>query len=164
MNLITPDFGLFFWQAITFGIVLFILGKFAWGPIMASLKEREDSIADALSEAQQVKAEMASLKAANEALLQEARLERDKMLREAQATAGNLLNEAKEKALKEGALLMDNARKGIETEKNAALAEVKNFAATIALEVAEKILRKELKDSEAQKALVSEYLKETSLN
>jgi len=164
MNLITPDFGLFFWQTITFGIVLFILGKFAWGPIMGSLKEREDSIADALSEAQQVKAEMASLKAANEALLQEARLERDKMLREAQVTASNLLNEAKEKATQEGAILMDNARKGIETEKNAALAEVKNFAATIALEVAEKILRKELKDSEAQKALVSEYLKETSLN
>jgi F-type H+-transporting ATPase subunit b len=164
MNLITPDFGLFFWQAITFGIVLFILGKFAWGPIMGSLKEREDSIAEALSAAQQAKAEMASLKAANEALLQEARIERDKMLRDAQAAANNMLNEAKDRATKEGALLMDNARKGIETEKNAALAEVKNFAATIALEVAEKILRKELKDNEAQKALVSEYLKESSLN
>lgn len=164
MNLITPDFGLFFWQTITFGIVLFILGKFAWGPIMGSLKEREDSIAEALSAAQQAKAEMASLKAANEALLQEARVERDKMLRDAQTAANNLLNEAKDRATKEGALLMENARKGIETEKNAALAEVKNFAATIALEVAEKILRKELKDNEAQKALVSEYLKESSLN
>jgi F-type H+-transporting ATPase subunit b len=164
MNLITPDFGLFFWQTVTFGIVLFILGKFAWGPIMGSLKEREDSIAEALSAAQEAKAEMASLKAANEALLQEARIERDKMLRDAQVAANNMMNEAKDRATKEGALLLDNARKGIETEKNAAMAEVKNFAATIALEVAEKILRKELKDNEAQKALVSEYLKESSLN
>lgn len=164
MNLITPDFGLFFWQTITFAIVLFVLGKFAWGPIMSSLKEREDSIAEALESAAKAKTEMATLKAANEALLQEARLERDKMLRDAQTVANNLLNEAKDKALKEGNLLMENARKGIETEKNAALAEVKNYAVNIALEVAEKILKKELKDNDAQKALVSEYLKETTLN
>jgi F-type H+-transporting ATPase subunit b len=164
MNLITPDFGLFFWQTITFGIVLFILGKFAWGPIMGSLKEREDSIAEALSAAQQAKAEMATLKAANEALLAEARLERDKMLRDAQTAANNLLNEAKDRATKEGGLLLDNARRGIETEKNAALAELKNFSATMALDIASKILKKELKDSDAQKALVSEYLKESTLN
>lgn len=164
MNLITPDFGLFFWQTITFCIVLFILGKFAWGPIMSSLKEREESISDALEAAEKAKAEMATLKAANEALLQEARLERDKMLREAQTVATNLLNEAKDRAAKEGALLLENARKGIETEKNAALAEVKNHAVSIALEVAEKILKRELKDNDAQKALVSEYLKETTLN
>ena len=103
MNLITPDFGLFFWQTITFAIVLFVLGKFAWGPIMSSLKEREDSITSALESAAKAKAEMASLKAANEALLQEARMERDKMLRDAQTVATNLLNEAKDKALKEGA-------------------------------------------------------------
>ncbi len=136
MNLITPDFGLFFWQTITFAIVLFVLGKFAWGPIMSSLKEREDSITEALESAANAKAEMASLKAANEALLQEARLERDKMLRDAQTVANNLLNEAKDKALKEGNQLMENARRGIETEKNAALAEVKNYAVNIALEVA----------------------------
>ncbi|MDB5272957.1 MAG: atpF [Chitinophagaceae bacterium] len=164
MNLITPDFGLFFWQTITFAIVLFILGKFAWGPIMSSLKEREDSITEALEAAQQAKAEMASLKAANEALLQEARLQRDKMLRDAQTVANNLLNEAKDKATKEGALLLENARRGIESEKNAALAEVKNYAVNIALEVAEKILKRELKDNDAQKALVSEYLKESTLN
>lgn len=164
MSLVTPDFGLFFWQFITFGILLFILSKFAWGPIMSSLKEREDSITEALESAAKAKTEMASLKAANEALLQEARLERDKMLRDAQTVANNLLNEAKDKALKEGNLLMENARKGIETEKNAALAEVKNYAVNIALEVAEKILKKELKDNDAQKALVSEYLKETTLN
>ena len=164
MNLITPDFGLFFWQTITFGIVLFILGKFAWGPIMGSLKEREDSIAEALSAAQQAKAEMASLKAANEALLAEARLERDKMLRDAQTAANNLLNEAKDRAIKEGGLLLESARRGIETEKNAAVSELKNFAATMALDIAGKILKKELKDSDAQKALVSEYLKESTLN
>jgi F-type H+-transporting ATPase subunit b len=164
MNLITPDFGLFFWQTITFAIVLFVLGKFAWGPIMSSLKEREDSITEALESAAHAKAEMASLKAANEALLQEARLERDKMLRDAQTVATNLLNEAKDKALKEGNQLLENARRGIETEKNAALAEVKNHAVNIALEVAEKILKRELKDNDAQKALVSEYLKETTLN
>lgn len=164
MNLITPDFGLFFWQTITFAIVLFVLGKFAWGPIMSSLKEREDSITHALESAEKAKAEMASLKSANEALLQEARLERDKMLRDAQTVANNLLNEAKDKALKEGNLLLENARRGIEAEKNAALAEVKNYAVNIALEVAEKILKKELKDNDAQKALVSEYLKESTLN
>jgi F-type H+-transporting ATPase subunit b len=164
MNLITPDFGLFFWQTITFAIVLFILGKFAWGPIMSSLKEREDSITEALEAAKAAKAEMASLKAANEALLQEARIERDKMLRDAQVVATNLLNEAKDKATKEGNLLLENARRGIESEKNAALAEVKNHAVNIALEVAEKILKRELKDNDAQKALVSEYLKESTLN
>jgi F-type H+-transporting ATPase subunit b len=164
MDLVTPGLGLIFWQTITFLIVFFLLAKFAWKPIMTSLKEREDSIEQALGAAQRAKDEMVKLQAANENALQEARLERDKILKEAQAAAAMMLNEAKDKATEEGTRLIESARMAINHEKQAALTEVKNQAANLSLQIAEKLLKRELSSETAQKELVSEYIKEANLN
>lgn len=164
MELVTPSIGLIFWQTLTFLIVLFILAKFAWKPILGSLKEREDSIDEALSAAKKAKEEMLLLSSNNEKLLQEARLERDRTLREAQTAANNIINEAKEKAGAEGQRIIETARVAISNEKQAALTEVKNLAANLSIEIAEKILKRELSDEKAQKELVNEFIKEANLN
>jgi F-type H+-transporting ATPase subunit b len=158
MNLVTPDFGLLFWQILTFLAVLFILSKFAWKPIISGLKEREESIENALSEAKKAKEEMASLKADNEKLLAEARKERDKMLQEAQHTASSLIQEAKERSAKEGAALIQAAKEEIETSKEAALAELKNYLAETSLHIAEKVVRKNLSTDVAQQQLVKDLI------
>jgi F-type H+-transporting ATPase subunit b len=162
--LIEPELGLLFWQVFIFLIVFFILAKFAWNPILASLKERENTIDEALSTAKKAKEEMQALVAGNEKLLQEARLERDKILRDAQSAASNIVNEAKDKAGAEGQRLIEGARVAITNEKQAALTEVKNLAATLSIEIAEKILKRELSDEKAQKELVNEFIKEANLN
>lgn len=162
--LVQPDFGLLFWQTVTFLIVLFILGKFAWKPILGALKEREADIEEALSAAENAKEEMKRLHAANEKLLQDARIERDKIIKEASAVANSIITEAKDKATAESNRIVENARIAINNEKLSALTEVKNQAATLAIDIAEKLLRKELSDSKAQKELVSEYLKEAKFN
>ncbi len=164
MNLVTPDLGLLFWQSLIFFTVLFILAKFAWKPIVQALEERENVIADALGAAEKAKEEMKNLQASNEKMLQEARLERDKMMRDAQATANSIVAEAKEKATEEADRIVYNAKALIETEKNAALAEVKNTAADLSLQIAEKLLKKNLSGDDSQKALVNEYIKEAKLN
>lgn len=164
LSIITPELGLFFWQTVIFLITLFLLSKFAWGPIMSALREREDSITDALSAADKARADIEKLQATNEALLAEARIERDKILAEAHKAATIMMDDARTKATTEGNRLMEAARVSIQTEKNAALHEVKNYAATLAVEIAEKILRKELTNAEEQKKLVSEYIKEVNLN
>jgi F-type H+-transporting ATPase subunit b len=164
MDLITPGLGLIFWQTVTFLIVLFLLAKFAWKPIMSSLKEREDSIEQALSAAERAKEEMIKLKAANENLLQEARIERDRIIKEAYAASTAMVNEAKDKATAEGTRLIENARAAIQTEKQSAIAEVRNQAATLSLQIAEKLLKRELSSDASQKELVSEYIKESNLN
>lgn len=164
MNLVTPDFGLLFWQSLIFFTVLFILAKFAWKPIVKALEERENVIADALGAAEKAKEEMKALQASNEKMLQEARLERDKMVKEAQATANSIIAEAKEKATEEAERIVYNAKALIETEKNAALSEVKNTAANLSLQIAEKLLKKNLSEDDSQKALVNEYIKEAKLN
>ncbi len=163
-NIITPDLGLFFWQAVIFLVTLFLLSKFAWSPIMSALKEREGSIADALSAAEKARLEMQKLQAANEALLTEARAERDKIINEAQKASVAMIEDARAKASSEGNKLVEAAKSTIQSEKLIALNEVKNYAATLALEIAEKILRKELDNSDAQKQLVNEYIKEVNLN
>ncbi|MBO9701578.1 MAG: F0F1 ATP synthase subunit B [Sporocytophaga sp.] len=162
--LVQPDFGLLFWQTVTFLILLFILGKFAWKPILGALKEREADIEEALSAAENAKEEMKRLHAANEKLLQDARIEREKILKEASAVANSIITEAKDKATAESNRIVENARIAINNEKLSALTEVKNQAATLAIDIAEKLLRKELSDSKAQKELVSEYLKEAKFN
>ncbi|HVD96685.1 MAG TPA: F0F1 ATP synthase subunit B [Cytophagaceae bacterium] len=164
MNLVTPDLGLLFWQSLIFFTVLFILAKFAWKPIVKALEERENVIADALSAAEKAKEEMKNLQASNEKMLQEARLEREKMMKDAQVTANNIIAEAKEKATEEADRIVYNAKALIETEKNAALAEVKNTAANLSLQIAEKLLKKNLSGDDSQKALVNEYIKEAKLN
>lgn len=164
LSLITPDLGLFFWQTVIFLVTLFLLSKFAWGPIMSAMKEREDSITDALSAADKARADIEKLQATNEALLVEARAERDRILAEAQKNATALMEDARVKASTEGTRLIEAARVSIQTEKNAALNEVKNYTATLALDIAEKILRKELSNSDEQRKLVNEYIKEVNLN
>ncbi len=164
LSLITPDLGLFFWQSVIFLITLYLLSKFAWGPIMSAMKEREDSITDALSAADKARIDIEKLQATNDILLAEARVERDRILGDAQKVATTLMDEARAKASAEGSRLVEAARVSIQTEKNAALNEIKNHTATLAVEIAEKIIRKELNNSEEQKKLVNEYIKEVNLN
>ncbi|WP_192822907.1 F0F1 ATP synthase subunit B [Rufibacter sp. LB8] len=161
--LVTPNIGLLIWQTITFLVVLFLLSKFAWKPIMAALRERESNIDAALSMAEKAKLEMQSLKADNERLLNEARAERERILKEATESANHLLEAARTKATEEGQRLVENARVSIENEKKAALTEVRNVAANLSIEIAEKLIRRELQDQTAQRALVQSYLQEANL-
>lgn len=164
MDLITPGSGLIFWQLIGFLGLLFILIKFAWKPMLAALEERESSIENALKSAEKARNEMANLKADNEKLLAEARLERDTILKKAQEASVKMIEDAKNEAAKVAAQQIENAKAVIETEKRAALTEVKNQVAILTLEVTEKLLRKTLSDEKAQKALVDEFVKDIKLN
>jgi F-type H+-transporting ATPase subunit b len=164
MDLITPNLGLLFWQTVLFLLLLFILTKFAWKPIMASLREREDSIESALRMADQAKLEMQQLKAGNEKLMAEARQERDRMMQEATMMANQHRETEKARASAEANQIVQQAREAIQTEKNAALAEVKNTAAQLSVDIAERILRRELADPAAQTQLVDSYLKDVKLN
>jgi len=164
MELVQPAFGLVFWMLVSFLIVLFILGKFAWKPILKALKERETSIEDALRSADKAREAMENLKADNEKLLNEARAERERMLREARDTKDSIINEAKGKATTEANRLLQMAREAITNEKQAAITELKNQVATLSIEIAEKILREQLKDAAKQKELAKKYLKEVKLN
>ncbi|MBG8553209.1 MULTISPECIES: F0F1 ATP synthase subunit B [Hymenobacter] len=162
--LTNPSIGLLFWQLVIFLILLFLLTKFAWKPILSSLRERESSIEGALRMADQAKLEMQELKAGNEKLLAEARMERDRILKEATTVSNQLIEQAKTKATEEGNRMIVQAREAIQNEKNAALAEVKNTAAKLSIDIAERILRRELADQPAQQQLVDSYLKEVKLN
>jgi F-type H+-transporting ATPase subunit b len=164
MNLVTPGLGLIFWQLVTFLLVLFLLAKFAWKPIMSSLKEREESIEGALRAAEQAKADMAKLKAENERLLDDARIERDAMLRKAQQTSEAIVEEAKNKASVESAKIVESAKQQINAERLAALADIKKQVATLSIEIAEKLLRNQLKEEKAQRDLVDQLVKDASLN
>ncbi|MDB5235878.1 MAG: synthase subunit [Hymenobacter sp.] len=164
MDLITPQLGLLFWQTVLFLLLLFILTKFAWKPIMASLREREDSIESALRMADQAKIEMQQLKAGNEKLLADARQERDRMMQEATVMVNQFRETEKAKAVEEANRITQQAREAIQTEKNAALAEVKNTAAQLSVDIAERILRRELSEPAAQTQLVDSYLNDVKLN
>jgi len=164
MSLITPEFGLLFWQTLIFLILLLLLAKFAWKPILSSLKEREDSIDEALKMAQNAKLEMQNLKAGNEKLLADARHERDQMLKEGQSIANQLIEQAKTTAVEEANRIAQQAREAIQQEKNLALAEVKNTAAQLSVDIAERVLRRELAEPAAQQKLVDDYLKDVKLN
>lgn len=164
MELITPSLGLLFWTAIIFVVLMLILSKFAWKPIVSALEEREKFIADSLSQAQLAKDEMAKLKSENEALLAQARMERDKMLKDAQTVVANTIAEAKDKAGIEAEKMISNARVQILNEKNAAITELKNLVATTSVEIAEQIVKKNLTSDVAQKELIEAYLKESKFN
>jgi len=144
MELLQPGLGLIIWNLIGFLIVLFVLGKFAWKPIVKSLKEREHGIADALSSAEKVKMEMAHLKSENEALLAKAREERATMLREAKDAGDKMIAEAKEKAKAEYDRIIADAQSTIDQQKNAAIVDVKNMIGKMVVEVTEKVIRREL--------------------
>jgi F-type H+-transporting ATPase subunit b len=164
MDIVTPELGLIFWQLIIFLLVLFLLAKFAWKPILTALRDREDSIDNALRMAEQAKMEMQSLKAGNEKLLADARRERDEMLKEGQNIANQIVEKAKTAATEEGNRITQQARESIQQEKNQALAEVRNTAAQLSVDIAERLLRRELADPAAQQQLVTEYLKDVKLN
>ena len=163
MDLILPG-SLIIWQLIGFLALLFLLAKFAWKPILAALEERETSIESALKAAEQAKAEMATLKADNEKLLQEARLERDHILKSANDAAAKMIEDAKVAAATEGAKMIENAKAIIDNEKKVALNEVKNQVAVLTLEVTEKLLKKNLATDAAQKELVDSMVKDLKLN
>ena len=164
MELVKPDFGLVFWMTVSFLIVVFLMRKFAWGPILTMLKERETSIEDALNAAKKAKEEVANMKAENERILQEARNERDKILKEARDTKDAIVNEARTKAQVEGDRMITIARETINNEKMAAITELKNQVATLSIEIAEKVIRQQLSSDEKQKALVQELLKDVKMN
>lgn len=158
------SYGLFFWQLIILLIVIFILGKFAWKPIINALEEREKGISDALASAEKAKLEMARLTNENEQLLKEAREERDAILKEAKELKDKIVAEAKESAQTEGAKLIENAKREIEDQKLKALAEVKNQVSALSLDIARKVLTKEFEDQGKQEALVADLLKDVKLN
>ncbi len=164
MDLVKPSIGLIFWMLVSFGIIFFILKKFAWKPILTMLKDREDFITNALNSAESAKKEMAALQSNNEKLLAEARGQRDIMLKEAREIKDQIIGEAKGAAQKEADKVMKSARESIQSEKNAAIAEMKNQVAALSLQIAEKILKEELSSSEKQKALVVTLLNDVNLN
>ena len=153
-----------FWMTVTFGLVLFVLTKFAWKPILKALKERESSIENALNSAEKAKLEIQKSQAENQRILEEARVERDKVLKDAQTTANSIINQAKEKAGDEAAKQLENARLSIQSEKNAALTEIRNLVGTLSVDIAEKIVKKELQSDSSNQALIQQYLNEAKLN
>jgi F-type H+-transporting ATPase subunit b len=164
MDLLTPGTGLLFWQAVVFIALVFLLAKLAWKPILSSLKEREESIQTALDSAEKAKLEMASLKSDNEKLLKEARAERDVILKEAREAASRLHDQAQTEAKKNADKIIEDAKSIINTEKQAALRDVRAQVASFSLEVAEKLLKKNLASDKAQKDLVDGFVKDLKLN
>src|SRR5688500_6867228 len=164
MELVKPAFGLVFWMIISFLTILLLLKKFAWPVIIKSLDERERSIADALDAARKAKEEMTSLKADNEKLLQEARNQRNIILKEAREAKDAIVNDAKLKATEEADRLRRMAREDIQNEKMAAITELKNQVATLSIEIAEKVIRRQLVDDEKQKALMNDLIQDIKMN
>lgn len=164
MELVTPHLGLIVWMTLSFLFLLLILGKFAWKPVMKSLKERETKIEDALHAADKAREEMLELKFSNEQLLKEAKEERDSILREARKIREDMLEEAKGKANEEANRIIQNAKESINYEKLAAIHELKNQIATLSIEIAEKIIKDELSKDENQKQLIEKLLNEVKFN
>lgn len=164
MSLLTPHLGFFVWTIVAFVVVLFLLKKFAWKPILKSLNERESNIANSIAAAEKVKAEMAQMKSENEALLAKAREERAQMLKEARETKDKIINEAKDQAKVEANKIIIEAQAAIETQKMAAITDVKNQVGKLVIEVSEKVLRKELGNKESQEAHIKGLVDEVKLN
>ena len=164
MELITPEIGLLFWQTIVFLVLILILAKFAWRPILGAVKEREDSINNALSSAEEARKEMQNLKADNEQLRKEARAERDAILKEARELKEKVLASATEEAQTKADMIVAQAKESIEMEKKAAMAEIKSQVASLSIEIAEKVIRKELSSKEKQHQMINEMLGDVTLN
>jgi len=164
MELLVPEFGLVILQTIAFLLLMFLLAKFAWKPVLAAIKEREQSIDEALNKAELAKQEMTRLTAQNEELMKEARSERDRILKEAKTLKDNILHEAKNQAHTEGVKLIEKAKIEIENQKKAALVELKSQVSTLSIDIAERILRNQLEDKAKQQDLVASLLKDVELN
>lgn len=163
-GLLSVSLGTVFWASISFLIVLILLKKMAWKPILQALKDREESIENALSEAEKARAEMANLQSDNEKFLKEARIERDHILKEAREMRDSMIAEAKNKAQGEADKMIESAREAIENEKNAAIADMKAQVASLSLDIAEKVIRQKLSDDSQQQQLVEGMLNEVKLN
>jgi F-type H+-transporting ATPase subunit b len=164
MELVKPAIGLLFWMLITFGLLFFILKKFAWKPILAMLAEREKTIENSLNEAQRARTEMANLVSKNEALLNQAKEERNQILHEAKEAAEKLKADILNKAQKEVEQKIQTAFREIEVQKKAAIVEVKNSVGQMALDIAGKVIRKELGNNAEQVEYVNKLAKESNLN
>ena len=166
MDKLISDFsvGLFFWQTLLFVVLIFVLKKYAWSPILSAVEDREEGIKNALKSAENAKAEMQALNADNERILAEARLERDVLLKEAREIKGNIINEAKEQANVEADKILTSAKEQISTEKMKAITELKNTVAELSIDMATMVIKSELKDAAKQKQLVTDALKEAELN
>lgn len=165
MEKLLEDFslGLFFWMAVLFLALLFLLRKFAWKPILDSVNEREEGIKNALASAEDAKKEMQNLQASNEQLLKEARAERDSMMKEAREIKDKMISDAKEEAKEVAAKLIQNAQASIEQEKQAALSELKNQVAELSIGIAESVVKKELSNKKDQLKLVEDLLGDVTL-
>ena len=155
--------GLFFWQSLIFIGLLFMLRKFAWKPILGAVNDRETSIKDALASAEAARDEMKNLQSDNQRILKEARAEKEVLLKEARATRSELINGAKEEAQEEAQKILSQAQDAIQTEKRAAVKELREQVGSIAMEIAEKVLKKELENKDRQLELVDQLLQDIKL-
>lgn len=158
------SFGLFFWQTLIFLLLVFLLRKFAWKPILDAVNEREEGIKNALLSAEIAKRDMQNLKSDNEKLLAEARVERDIILKEAREIKDKIISEAKEDAQVQAGKMIEQAKAAINSEKNAAMSELKNQVSSLSISIAEKVLREELSNKESQTKLVEKMLGDVKLN
>lgn len=163
-NVIKPDFGLLFWTTIFFLLFWLLIGKFAFKPIVESLKKRTSDIQDALDEAKKAKEEMQALNSKNEELIKEAQAQRATIIKEAKAAKDSMINDAKVKAKEEANRIVSTAKAEIEAQKKAALTEVKNEVGQMALTIAEKVIRKELQGNADQESFVNQLVGEIKLN
>ena len=163
-SILEPNLGLIFWAVVIFALLYFGLTKFAWKPIMGALQEREQSIEDALSMAAKTRQEMVELKSGNEKLIADARAERDRVMKEAKDAGDAMIAQAKADAQKAGAEEIEKARAAFNQERANAVASLRKEAATLSLEIAEKVLRNQLSDRSAQETLVSNLLADAKLN
>lgn len=164
MDLVTPSIGLIFWTTLAFVVLLILLRKFAWKPILSAVNTREESIKNAMNAAEEAKKEMANLTSTNERLLNEAREERDSLMKEAREMKVEIIAKAKEEATSEGEKMIVNAKAAIETERKSAIADLKNQVASLSIDIAEKIVKGNLSGDDKQKQLVNELVEEVNLN
>lgn len=163
-ELINPGIGLVFWMLVTFVVLLILLKKFAWGPILNAVSTREEGIRSALLSAENARNEMQALQADNQRILQEARMERDAMLKEAMVMKEKLIADSKAEAQAVGQKMIEQAKAAIEGEKQAAMAEMKAQVSSLSLEIAEKLLKEELTNKDAQEKLIERMLGDVKLN
>jgi F-type H+-transporting ATPase subunit b len=163
-SLTSPAIGLIFWAAIIFGLFFLLLTKFAWKPILAAVKAREEMIKGSLASAEKAREEMLKLQSDNEAILKKAREEREVILKEARDVRDKLIAEAKGKASEEAEKIAEKARAGIEREKTKALSEIQEQVASLSIDIASKLLGEKLSRNEEQEKLIDRYLKDINLN
>ena len=164
MDLVTPDIGLIFWTTVSFAILYFILAKYAWKPLLGAVNDREKSIKDALSAAEKAKEEMANLKSDNEKILNEAKLQREALLKDARDIKSKIISDAQNEATEKANKLIEAAKTAIDNEKSAAMKELKNTVVDLSLNIAEKLLSKELDNKDKQIKNIKDIIDKSKLN